>query len=161
MTDAITPDALTPERLAYVERVADYWQAGGLGHAAGAILGYLTVCEPAAQTQAEIASALGLSAGTVSTQLRTLAGVEMVEKVRRMGVRTHFYQLPQNMWVRLIGSEDRRIAGMRVLADEGRAVMPETRRDRIASLDQMVRFFEHEWPQLSARLEEFLRKEGS
>ncbi|MFW7415566.1 GbsR/MarR family transcriptional regulator [Demequina sp. SO4-18] len=161
MTDAPMPDGLTPERLAYVEQVANFWQAGGLGHAAGAILGYLTVCEPAAQTQAEIASALGLSAGTVSTQLRTLAGVEMVEKVRRMGVRTHFYQLPQDMWVRLIGSEDRRIAGLRELADAGIAVMPATRHDRIASLEQMVRFFEHEWPLLSKRLEEFLRKEAS
>ncbi|MFW2512401.1 GbsR/MarR family transcriptional regulator [Demequina sp. SO4-13] len=161
MTDDKASHDLTPERLAYVERVADYWQAGGLGHAAGAILGYLSVCEPAAQTQAEIASALGLSAGTVSTQLRNLAGVEMVEKVRRMGVRTHFYQLPQDMWVRLIGSEDRRIAGLRELADMGADVMPATRHDRIVSLDQMVRFFEHEWPLLSKRLEEFLRKEES
>lgn len=155
------PDGLSPESLAYVERVATYWQSGGLGHAAGAILGYLTVCEPAALTQAEIASALGLSAGTVSTQLRTLVAVEMVEKVRRMGVRTHFYQLPHDMWVRILGSEDRRIAGLRKLADEGLTVMPETRHDRVTSLDQMVRFFEHEWPLLSKRLEEFLRKEGS
>ncbi|MFN3866994.1 MAG: GbsR/MarR family transcriptional regulator [Demequina sp.] len=161
MTDAPAPDAFTLERLAYVERVAGFWQSGGLGHAAGAILGYLTVCEPAAQTQAEIASALGLSAGTVSTQLRTLAGVEMVERVRRMGVRTHFYQMPRDMWVRILGTEDRRIAGLRALADEGLAVMPATRHDRITSLEQMVRFFEHEWPLLTERLEEFLRKEGS
>lgn len=159
-----TPDeaqTLSPDRLAYVERVADYWASGGLGHTAGAILGYLTVCEPAAQTQAEIASALGLSAGTVSTQLRNLTSAEMVEKVRRMGVRTHFYQLPQGMWVRLIGSEDRRLAGLRVLAQEGLAVIPATRQDRVTSLEQIVRFFEQEWPLVSQRLEEFLAKEES
>src|SRR5690554_651759 len=137
-------ESLSPEQLAYVERVAHYWQAGGLGHAAGAILGYLTVCEPAAQTQAEIASALGLSAGTVSTQLRTLTAVGMVEKARRMGVRTHFYQLPQDMWVRILSSEEQRIAGLRALADQGLTVMPATRQDRVASLDQIVRFFEQE-----------------
>lgn len=161
MTSPPESQTLSPERFAYVERVADYWASGGLGHAAGAILGYLTVCEPAAQTQAEIAQALGLSAGSVSTQLRSLVAAEMVEKVRRMGVRTHFYQLPQDMWVRLIGSEDRRLAGLRTLAEEGLAVMPATRQDRVASLDQIVRFFEREWPLIAQRLEEFLEEEAS
>lgn len=148
-------------RTAYVARVAEYWEHGGFSHAAGAILGHLMVCEPAGQTQAEIAAELGLSAGTVSTQLKILLGVEMVERVRRRGVRTAFYQLPQNMWTRALASETSRIGGLRDLADHGLMVLPRTREDRIVSLDQMVRFFEHEWPLLEQRLDEFLRKEES
>ncbi|WP_061963007.1 GbsR/MarR family transcriptional regulator [Demequina aurantiaca] len=145
----------------YVADVAEYWERGGFSHAAGQILGHLMVCEPAEQTQAELAEALGLSAGTVSTQLKILLAVEMVERVRSRGVRTSFYQVPKNMWTRVLASETSRIGGLRGLADQGLKVLPQTRPDRIVSLDQMVRFFEHEWPQLEERLEEFLRKEES
>lgn len=167
MSEIDAATELSPAQRAYVARVADYWSAGGLTHAAGSILGLLSVCEPAAQTQAAIASALSLSAGSVSTQLRTLVSAGMVERLRVDGSRARAYQLPPDMWVRILGTEDRRIAGLRVLADEGLAVLPATRPDRIASLDQLVRFFEGEWPRIAQRLDEFLtedqrlREEGS
>ncbi|GIG53871.1 GbsR/MarR family transcriptional regulator [Demequina activiva] len=148
-------------RAEYVRRVAAYWENGGLTHAAGLILGHLMVCEPAEQTQAELADALDLSMGSVSTQLRTLTAAGMVERTRQPGSRAAVYQVPQDMWIRILGTETTRIAGLRALADAGLAVAPPSRRDRIGSLDQMVRFFEHEWPLLEQRLDEFLRKEGS
>ncbi|WP_084104702.1 GbsR/MarR family transcriptional regulator [Demequina sp. NBRC 110056] len=148
-------------RAGYAAQVSQYWETGGLTRAAGSILGHLMVCEPAAQTQATLASALHLSAGSVSTQLRTLTAVGMVERVRPPGERAYHYQLPQDMWVRILGTEDQRIAGLRALADAGMAALPATRPDRITSLDQMVRFFEGEWPRIAARLDEFLRKEGT
>lgn len=154
MTDA---DA----RSAYAARVAQYWETVGFAPAAGAILGHLMVCEPASQTQAQLASALHLSAGTVSTQLRTLLASTLVEKVRLPGERAQRYQLPENVWLRLIGSETERIAGLRVLVDAAGDATPETRPDRIGALDTVVRFFEAEWPRLMDRYDEFLRKEGS
>ena len=145
----------------YVRQVAAYWEKGGFTHAAGLILGQLMVCEPAEQTQADLADALGLSMGSVSTQLRTLTDAGMVERSPQPGARAAVYRLPQDMWIRILGTEAGRIAGLRTLADAGLAVAPASRRDRIGSLDQMVRFFEQEWPLLEQRLEEFLRKEGS
>ena len=146
-------------RDAYVRQVAAYWERGGLTHAAGLILGYLSICEPAAQTQAQMASALSLSAGSVSTQLRQLTQSGMVERVRLPGERSARYQVPQDMWTELMGTEDQRIAGLRVLADAGAAVMPAERPDRIRSLDLMVRFWEAEWPATRRRLAAFLAQE--
>lgn len=145
----------------YIAKVASYWESGGLSHAAGAILGYLMVSEPAEQTQLEVSVELGLSTGTVSTQIRILVAAGMVERTRRRGVRSSFYQLPHNMWTNALSSESARIAGLRALAQEGLRVLPRIRPDRIVSLDQMVRFFEHEWPLLEDRLQEFLTKEQS
>ncbi|WP_297083715.1 GbsR/MarR family transcriptional regulator [uncultured Demequina sp.] len=148
-------------RAQYAAQVAQYWETVGFSPAAGAILGHLMVCEPAAQTQAELAEALHLSAGTVSTQLRSLIATTLVEKVRLPGQRALRYQLPQNVWLRLIGSETERIAGLRRLVDAAAEVSPETRPDRIGALDTVVRFFEAEWPAFMARYDDYLRKEGS
>jgi len=152
-----SPDAVAD----FVARVATYWETGGLTHAAGAMLGHLMVCEPAQQTQTEIAAALGLSAGTVSSQLAVLVGAGFVERARLVGARTLYYRLPEHMWVRVMASETDRIAGLRALADAGLRVLPPTRQDRISSLDVLVRFWEREWPQLEARFDAFVREEGA
>jgi len=159
--DAVPSSQTADARAEYAAHVAQYWETVGFAPAAGAILGHLMACEPAVQTQAELASALHLSAGTVSTQLRGLLATTLVEKVRLPGQRALRYQLPQNVWLRLIGSETERIAGLRRLVDAAAEVTPETRPDRIGALDTVVTFFEAEWPAFMARYDEYLRKEGS
>ncbi len=132
-----------------------------MSRAAGAILGHLMVCEPAAQTQAELASALRLSSGAVSTQLQTLIGAGLVERVRRPGVRTQFYQLPDGVWLNHLANEQSRITQLGALARAGLAALPSTRQDRITTLDLVVRFYQSEWPRLMEDFDEFVRKEGS
>jgi hypothetical protein len=143
----------------FVQLTARYWESNGLSHAGGAILGLLMVCEPAAQTQAQIASALQISAGTVSTQLGLLLRIGLVERVRTPGDRRGRYQLPPNVWTRIFASETERIAGLRALAQAGLMALPASRQDRITSLDAMVRFWEIEWPQLEQRFEDFVRRD--
>lgn len=143
----------------FVAMTATYWETLGLAPSAGMILGHLMVCEPAALTQSELASALKISAGSVSTQLGILGRVGLVERVRTPGDRMGRYQLPNNMWTHLVLAEGERIQGLRTLAEAGNAVLPATRRDRITSLDLMVRFWEDEWPRLQQRFEDFVREE--
>jgi len=143
----------------FVAITASYWQSLGLAPSAGMILGYLMVCEPAAQTQAELASALKISAGSVSTQLGMAVRIGLVERLRTPGDRLGRYQLPANMWTRLVLAEGERIRGLRTLAEAGNAVLPASRKDRITSLDLMVRFWEAEWPQIEQRFEDFVREE--
>jgi hypothetical protein len=141
-------------------RAAAHWENLGLSHSAGAILGHLMVCEPPALTQPQIASALGLSAGTVSTQLGILSRIGLVERARGPGERSGRYQLPHNVWTHLVLSEGERIRGLRTLAQAGVAALPPSRQDRITSLDLMVRFWEAEWPVLQQRFEDFVREDS-
>ena len=157
MTEARTPSA----HETFAAEAARFWESSGMSRAAGAILGHLMVCEPAAQTQAELASALRLSSGAVSTQLQTLIGAGLVERVRRLGVRTQFYQLPDGVWLTLMDSEQSRLVRLGALAQLGLDALPSTRQDRITTLDLLVRFYESEWPRLIERFEEFKRREGS
>ncbi len=146
---------------AFAAQAAEFWEFAGMSRAAGAILSHLMVCEPAAQNQAEIASALRMSSGAVSTQLQALITSGLVERVRRLGERTHFYQLPEGVWIKLMESENARIAKLRAVSDAGLAALPATRQDRITTLDLMVRYFESEWPTFMENFDEFKRKEGS
>ena len=155
----MTSESLSPLADHFVSLTARYWEANGLSHAGGTILGYLQVCEPAAQTQTEVAAALGLSAGTVSTQLGLLVRIGLVERVRAPGDRRGRYQLPANMWTHILLTESERIAGLRTLAEAGLAALPATRPDRIKSLDALVRFWEGKWPRLEKRFEDFVRKD--
>jgi MarR family len=148
-------------RAAFMRSVAAIWETIGMPHGSGLILGHLMVCEPATQTQRDIADGTGLSAGTVSTQLRQLVAGTLVEKVRLPGERASHYQLPPNVWLKLIGSEMQRIGLLRQMADQGRAVLPATRPDRVTALDTVVTFFEAEWPAFMDRYQEYLGKEGS
>lgn len=158
--DGGTADAANGDAIVEFEHVStQFWSSAGMSRAAGQILSHLMVCEPAQQTQAQIAQALDLSSGTVSTQLRTLVATTLVEQVSQRGTRAHFYQLPEDVWLKLMGSEQSRIGALRVIADAGAKVTPATRADRIGSLDLIVRFFEEEWPVFMQRYDEFLRKE--
>jgi DNA-binding transcriptional regulator GbsR (MarR family) len=66
------------------------------------VLGWLMVCQPAEQSQAEIREAMGLSTGGVSNALRALAEFSLVERVGAAGDRTARYVLPPGAWARAL-----------------------------------------------------------
>lgn len=147
------------ERASYAESMAQYWESVGFARAAGQLIGHLMVCDPPHQTQAELAAALGLSAGTISVQIRNLVSLGLAESVRLPGERARYYQMPQGAWGLVMRAEGERIAALGAMAEAGLGVLPPTREDRITDLDAMTRFFEAEWPALVKRFEDFLRKD--
>ena len=57
------------------------------------VLGWMVVCETPDQTASDVQKELGLSAGSVSTSLRSLGEMGLVERVSRPGDRRIFYRL--------------------------------------------------------------------
>lgn len=150
---------MTEAQRAYAEQVGSYWESVGFTRAAGAIIGFLIVSDPAHQSQAQIAAALRLSSGSVSTQVRLLENVGLIERVRFPGERTQYYQMPEGAWWRVMESETDRIAAIASLADAGVAVLPAHRPDRITDMGAMAHFFAEEWPALLSRMHEYQRRE--
>lgn len=143
---------MTDAQHAYVDRVATFFTMFGSARAWAEILGWLMICEPAEQSQAEIAADLGLSAGTVSTQLRTHVSLGMVETVRVRGDRTQRYRLREGAWHSVMASELDRIRAMGQLAREGADVLPADRPERVTELAALADFFAREWPPLMERM---------
>lgn len=152
---------MTDEQHAYVDRVATYFAMFGSPRAWGEVLGWLMICEPPEQTQAEIAAALGLSAGTVSTQVRAHVALGMVELVRARGERVQRYRLREGAWFSVMASELERIRALGELARAGEAVLPAERPERVTELGDLAGFFESAWPPLMDRMAAHLRKEPS
>lgn len=145
-------------QLAYVERVARWWEGVTGSRNAGKILGWLMICEPEYQSPLDLVEALSISTGSVSTHLRQLADLGFVEKVTFSGQRATYYHLKKDVWSQIIWGEKDRIEGMRTLTEDVSDVLPQVRPDRVTQLGEIIDFMSREWPKLMERFSE-LEKE--
>ena len=65
----MTPDSTLDERMRYVDRFGEWMAEFALPRTSGRILGWLLVCTPPAQSTDDIAEALHISKGSVSTSV--------------------------------------------------------------------------------------------
>lgn len=65
---------------------------------AGRVLGWLMICEPAEQSAAEIASAIGASRASLTNSLRLVMAAGFVVKQGRAGGRTAYYRINDDAW---------------------------------------------------------------
>ena len=79
----------------------------GLTPAYGKLLGWLLICDPPAQTSTQLAEALGLSKGSVSTGMRMLEQIGMARRVVLPGQRGHAYEMTPDGMIRATDTGDK------------------------------------------------------
>jgi DNA-binding transcriptional regulator GbsR (MarR family) len=114
----------SPERR-YAEEMGTALAQLGVTPAFGKLLGWLLICDPPSQTSAQLAEALDLSKGSISTGMRMLEKTGMVRRVPTPG-RGHAYQMVPDA---LISATDAAASyasiravtenGLRMLAEQG------------------------------------------
>ena len=149
---------LTEPQIQFVERVGRFWESVSRGRSAGRIVGWLMICDPVHQSAADLVGTLGMSTGSVSTQLRSLQQLGLVERVTFPGDRASYYQLPESVWSKSMNTEFERLAEMRALAASAVEVLPTVRPERVSELGLVAEFFTEEWHGLVERLAERLAK---
>lgn len=97
------------------------------------VLGWLMVCTPAEQSQAEIREALNLSSGAVSNALRWMVEVGLVERVAPAGDRTARYLLPVGAWTRTLEGGIEMMAKSAAVIEESIDSLKAGGEDRVAS----------------------------
>ena len=85
-------------RRVFVDDMGGLVLAYGAPRALMRVLGWMVVCESPDQTAADVQKELELSAGSVSTSLRFLGELGLVERVSRPGDRRIFYRLNTDGW---------------------------------------------------------------
>jgi DNA-binding transcriptional regulator GbsR (MarR family) len=110
----------------------------------GRVLGWLLVCDPPAQSAAELAATLQASKGSISGATQVLLRIGLIERVHRRGERFDRFEARPEAWNDFIWrpeqfSEPRRVfqIGLDALTDE-----PRERRARLEELDAMYAWFE-------------------
>jgi hypothetical protein len=145
-------DAVRP----FVEDVALFHERFGLPRMAGRILGWLLVCEPAHQTMADMARALGGSKASMSTMTRLLAQLRLIERVRRPGERQDRFGIRPGLWVDGFRREAASYGAARAMYERGLAALagrPPAVRARLEDARDLYAFFEAEVPKVLARWE--------
>jgi MarR family protein len=84
---------VTDERV-FADEVGVAMSAMGLPAAFGRLMGWLLICDPPQQTSTELARALDLSKGSVSTGMRALVQLGMVRRVPASGRGYAYEMLP-------------------------------------------------------------------
>ena len=148
MTDEIS------QQRRYAEEAGVVLSGMGLPQAYGKLLGWLLICDPAAQSGAELAAALGLSKGSVSAGLRTLEASGLVRRVAMPGRRGTFFEMTPDAIMRAAGSE--KFTLFRELMDRGLAVLggPDAAGgERLRTTRDFYAFLEVEVPKLIRRFQ--------
>jgi DNA-binding MarR family transcriptional regulator len=115
-------DPPAPEVLEWVERLAKYCaDQDGVPLIAGRVLGWLMICDPPEQSAQQIATAIGASRASLSTNLRLLSSVGFVRVVTKPANRTVFYRVDDDAWEKVV---QRQIASLAALGDILRDGMP-------------------------------------
>ena len=136
----------------FAEDAALVLESMGLARAHGKLLAWLLVCDPPHQSSTELAAALDLSAGSVSTGARFLENARLIRRVAVPGRRGKAYELnPKGL---IVASQDDRVRRVRELMDQGIGVVGDehsSRAGRLRRLRDYYAFMEREIPALIER----------
>ena len=125
------------ELLDWVERVATFFaQQNGLPPISGRALGWLMICDPPEQSASELAAAVGASRASLTSNMRFLAAIGLVRKVRVPGDRTTYYRIEDDAWHKVIQRKLDSLGAFGDIAEEGTKLAggsgPRTERIRAA-----------------------------
>ncbi len=119
----------------------------GLPRIAGAIWGWLLVADPAEQSQEDLVARLGVAKGSVSTNIRLLERVGLVERVVAGEGRGTRYRIRPDAYEALMREKYESTVAWLRLAERGLELArrnPALKPDRIAALRRFYAFVERE-----------------
>lgn len=117
--DRARPASAHPAAVEFVERMGLLTQADGLPRIAGRLMG-LMVLDGGPLAFGELAERLQVSRGSISTNVRLLEGMGVLERVTRPGERGDYFRLTDDPY-------DRLIEGVRLRAAKGATLVEATR----------------------------------
>jgi DNA-binding transcriptional regulator GbsR (MarR family) len=141
----------------FVEKVGIFFEQLTLPRMAGRIFGWLLISESPLVSMGELVDALQASKSSISSMLRLLIQIELVELVSLPGERRDYYRIHADAWTNSLKERLAQAHSFRQLAEEGLGVLGDVsfeRRRRLVEMRAVYAFLERELPILMARWEE-------
>lgn len=144
---------MTEDEAAFVEAMGHYMGGYGMTPVAGRLWAWLLICDPPAQTAADLAEALKASRGAISGAAASLASVGMIRRVRRRGDRREYFSAPSGTFDAVMRSAGTAYGRLLAITAEGVAAADghARGRDRILEVHDAVAFLARELPALIDR----------
>jgi DNA-binding transcriptional regulator GbsR (MarR family) len=146
----------TKEEMLYVEKVGLNFEQLTLPRMAGRIFGCLLISESPLVSMGEIVETLQASKSSVSTMLRLLIQIELVEQVSLPRERRDYYRIHPDTWTNSLKERLKQAQAFRQLAEEGLDVLAGASAERRLRLEEMrgvYALLEREIPALMERWE--------
>lgn len=140
----------------FVEDCGVLFERFGLSRMAGRILGWLLICTPPHQTQADLVEVLQASKSSISVAVRQLVQVTLVEQIALPGDRRDYFRLSRDIWIQSWRARMGQLTLLRELSESGLRLLadaPPERRQRLERMRDMNAFLEREFPKLLDRWE--------
>lgn len=138
----------------FVEQAGVVIEHLGLPRMAGRVLGWLLICDPPQQSPGDLAAALQASKASISTTIRLLVRVGLVERVVTPGKRRDYFRIREDTWSRTTEERMRLITPLRELAEHGLALRADANEEatrRLREMRDFYAFYERELPALVER----------
>lgn len=137
----------------WIERMAAFFAEEGIPLIAGRLLGYLLICDPPERTAAELSAALTASSGSVSTNIRLLMRLGLVDKSTRKGREAALYRINEQRWVDLVRRRFERVAAAREITGAGLRLLSGQSHvaARLRAVDDLYTWLDTELPELWRR----------
>jgi DNA-binding transcriptional regulator GbsR (MarR family) len=148
---------MKPEESEFVEAMGRFLGSTGMPPMAGRMWAWLLICEPPAQTAAELAAALQASRGAISGTARLLETAGFIRRTGRRGDRREYFSAPPGTFRALLagaGTSYRRFREVTELGLAALADQPDRSTERIQEVHDFTRFVEAEIPALLDRFME-------
>lgn len=144
------------EKKRLIEESGLLFEMEGVPRMAGRIIGFLLLSESSLVSSAELAEALQVTKGAISTTSRLLIQMELIERVSLMGDRRDYFRLRGRPWFHSFKRELYIISAYRQMAEQGLRLMENYDPDRKEALQEMsdlYTFIEQEFSVLIERWE--------
>jgi DNA-binding transcriptional regulator GbsR (MarR family) len=136
---------LTEAARRFVEDMAYLFEKSGGARMTGRILGWLLIADPPYQSAAQIAAALSASKGSISTGLRSLVDLGLLERTPLPPRRVDHYRAAPGMWIETARRSTPTIRAMIDMGTRGLALLGDhADPERREPLEEMVAFY-HYW----------------
>ncbi|PAD71559.1 GbsR/MarR family transcriptional regulator [Paenibacillus campinasensis] len=106
------------EKRAFVEKLGVYYEDHGIPRIGGRILGLLLVSNQPVSAE-QMANLLKVSRGSVSTNVRLLVSMGLLEKVSVVGDRTDYYSVSESIWDNAIRTRIDGFKNLRKIVEQG------------------------------------------
>ncbi|MEU6072747.1 MarR family transcriptional regulator [Micromonospora sp. NPDC047074] len=125
---------------------------GGMQRMTARVLAALLFTEQDTLTAGEITESLTISSGSVSTALKSLTSVGLIEKVPAPGSRREHFRFREGAWATLMSEQNQLVKVMREAAEQG---ITATGEDSVAGrrLGEMRDFYDYLWRELPALID--------
>jgi DNA-binding transcriptional regulator GbsR (MarR family) len=146
----------------FVEQAGVVIEHLGMPRMAGRVLGWLLICDPPQQSPGELAAALQASKASISTTIRYLMQIGLVERVVFPGKRRDYFRMREEAWSRTTEERFDMVTAMRELAEQGLALRADADAEATEQLREMRDFYafnERELPALIERWRQERKRE--